>query len=164
MNRKIRLAMLAGLCVVVFAGILASAAARANQSAVGTWKLDVKKSSYTNIPAPAFEQLVVTTDQPDALKWSMVGSEGHGKTYSSSYDGPIDSKDHPMTSSEASSTIAYTRTASGGVRWVVKDKTGATVETATGQLSPDGRTLTIKGTTTTAQGQAHFISIFDKVK
>jgi hypothetical protein len=164
MSRKIRLAMLVGWCVVILAGTMASAAERANQSAVGTWTLDVNKSSYGKMPAPKFEQLVITTDAADALKWSLMGAEPDGKSYTSSYDGPIDSKDHPMTSSEAGSTIAYTRTASGGVRWVVKDKSGATVETATGQLSPNGQTMTIKGTTTTANGKEQFVSIFDKVK
>jgi hypothetical protein len=163
MGRKIRLAMLMGACIVVFGGMIASAAERSNQSAVGTWKLDVAKSSYGNMAAPSFEQLVITSDDVDAYKWSMVGTEGHGHTYASSYDGPIDGKDHPIKSSEAATMIAYTRTASGSVRWVVKDNAGTTVETATRSLSPDGKTMTIKGTATFSGG-ANFVSVFDKVK
>lgn len=164
MSRKIGLVMLVGASIVVLAGMIASAAERSNQSAVGTWKLDVAKSSYGNMPAPRFEQLVITSDDLDALKWSMVGTEGHGKTYASAYDGPIDGKDHPMKSSESATMIAYTRTASGGLRWVVKDQGGTVVETATRSLSPDGKTMTIKGTANVSGGGATFVSVFQKEK
>src|SRR5450755_2482097 len=112
MRRNICAGILAVTCLLVLAGAMASAAERSNQSAVGTWTLDAKKSSYGSMAAPKFEQLVITTDNPDALKWRMTGAGTDGQTYTSSYDGPIDSKDHPMISSEAHSSIAYTRTAS----------------------------------------------------
>jgi hypothetical protein len=164
MSSKMRLAMLVAAGIVVFAGLIASAAERSNRSAVGTWKLDVAKSSYKNLPTPAFEQLVVTTDDADALKWSLVGTDGRGKTYSSSYDGPIDGQDHPLTSSEVGSMIAYTRTPSDGLRWVIKDTGGNVVKKASGFLSPDGKTLTIKGTANVSGGGAIFMSVFEKVK
>ena len=111
MLRKIRFAMLVGATIAIFAGMMVWAAERSNQSAVGTWQLDVTKSSSGKMmPAPSFEQLVITIDDGDSYKWSLIGTEGHGVTFSKSYDGPIDGHDHPMTSSEGGSVIAYTRT------------------------------------------------------
>lgn len=164
MSRKLRFTMLLGVCVVVFGGLMAAwAAARTNRSAVGTWQLDVAKSSSGKMPVPSFEQLVITTDDVDTYKWSLIGTEGHGVTFSKSYDGPVDGQDHPLTSSESGSLIAYTRTPSGSLRWVVKDKDGTVIETASRWLSPDGKLMTIKGTANFSGG-AVFISVFDKVK
>lgn len=163
MSRKFRLAMQVA-SVAMLAAMMAWAAERSYQSAIGTWKLDVARSSYGKMmPAPTFEQLVITSDDADAYKWSLVGTEGHGTTYASSYDGPIDGKDHPIKSSEGATMIAYTRTASGGLQWVVKDQGGTVVEKATRSLSPDGKTLTIKGTANFSGG-AMFVSVFEKVK
>ena len=164
MLTKMRLAMLVGATIATFAGMTVWGAARSIQSAVGTWQLDATKSSYGKMmPAPKFEQLVITIDDGDSYKWSLVGTEGHGVTFSKSYDGPVDGSDHPMTSSESASVIAYTRTASGGLRWVVKDRGGTVIETASRWVSPDGKTMTIKGTANFSGGAA-FISVFDKVK
>ncbi len=163
MNRKMRFAMLAGACFIVFAGMTVLAVEHSNQSAVGTWQLDVTKSSNGKMPAATFEQLVITIDDGNTYKWSLIGTEGHGVTFSKSYDGPIDGQDHPMTSSESGSLIAYTRTLSGILRWVAKDKDGAVIETASRWLSPDGKLMTIKGKANFSGGAA-FISVFNKVK
>ena len=59
--------------------------------------------------------------------------------------------------------VAYTRNNSV-ISWVIKDKAGAIVETGSGSLSPDGRTLTLKGTVKTPQGEANFTSVYDRFK
>lgn len=164
MLRKIRFAILVGATIAIFAGMMVWAAERSIQSAVGTWQLDVTKSSSGKMmPAPSFEQLVITIDDGDSYKWSLIGTEGHGVTFSKSYDGPIDGQDHPMTSSEGGSVIAYTRTPPGGLRWVVKDSGGTVIERASRWVSPDGKTMTIKGTANFSGGAA-YISVFNKVK
>lgn len=131
MGRKMFRTLMIGLCLLGFAAVNASAAS--SRSAVGIWKLDVSKSSYGNMPAPKLEKLVVTTDTPDAVKWILTGASADGKTYVSLYDGPIDGKDRPFGNSAAGNNIAYTRTASG-LDWVVKNKSGAVIETGSGQL------------------------------
>src|SRR5271166_5630684 len=95
MSRRILTAMvvalLLALCVVAFA-------ASSGKSSVGTWKLDLSQSSYKGttkgMTTPTFEQLVVTTDEPGALKWNLVGAGADGTSWTSSYDGPIDGKYH----------------------------------------------------------------------
>ena len=111
MGRKMFRTLMVALCLLALAAVNASAAT--SRSAVGTWKLDVSKSSYGNMPAPKFEKLVVTTDKPGAVKWILTGASADGKTYVSMYDGPIDGNDRPFGDSTAGNNIAYTRTASG---------------------------------------------------
>ena len=108
---------------------------------------------------------MVATDAPNALKWTMTGAQVDGKTYTDSYDGPIDGKHHPLTGMMPGSTIAYTRAANGDVSWTVNDKTGAVVETASGHLSKDGNTLTLKGTVKDPSGKkANFVSVFTRTQ
>jgi hypothetical protein len=161
MGRRVFRSLMIGLCLVAFAALDASAAA--SRSAVGTWKLNVSKSSYENMPAPKYEKLVVTTDKPDAVKWMLTGASGDGKTYISMYDGPVDGKGRPYGNSQAGNSIAYTRTASG-LDWLVRNKSGAVIETGSGLLSPDGSTLTLKGTTQGPSGTANFVSVFERVQ
>ncbi|MGA2905863.1 MAG: hypothetical protein ABSD98_18715 [Candidatus Korobacteraceae bacterium] len=153
--------LMVGVCLLTLAAVDASAAT--SRSTVGTWKLDVAKSSYGNMPAPKFEQLVIMTDKADALKWNLKGLSADGKSFVSLYDGPIDGNYHPLTSNRTGSTVAYTRTASG-VQWTTKDKSGAVIETGSGQLSSAGDTLTIKGTVMGPGGEQDFISVFQRVQ
>ncbi len=133
------------------------------KSAVGTWTLDPARSSMGNMPLPKFEQLVITTDEPNTLKWNVKLVSADGKSTIESYDGPIDGKDHPMMTSNGGNTIAYNRTPTG-VQWVIKDRTGATLEVASGQVSPDGKTLTIKGEAHLPKGTVNFVSVYNRVQ
>ena len=115
------------------------------------------------MPAPKFEQMVVTADTPDLLKWNLKGVGADGKSYISSYDGPTDGKFHHMMSSEGSDTVAYTRTDST-LSWIVKDKNGSIIETGSGQLSPDGNSLTLSGVMQGPKGKSAFVSVFARAQ
>ena len=153
---------IAGLCLLSL--LCAGAYAASRRSAVGNWKLDLTKSSFGKMTPPRVEVLVVTVDNPNELQWRLTGASTDGKTYFSSYNGAIDGKEHAMVSSEQFSTIAYTRIASGAVSWVAKDKNGKVVETGTSQLSPDGTTLTFKGTVEGSNGTDNFVSVFQRTQ
>lgn len=152
-----------GLCLLMSASLSAFARVQASgMSAVGTWRLDAAKSSYGNLPTPKFEQLVITIDEPTALKWNIKGIAADGKTFIESYDGPIDGKDHRLVTSTGG-TIAYTRVGNG-MQWVIKDSNGGVLENASGQISPDGKTLTIKGTMQGSNGKVNFVSVYNRVQ
>jgi hypothetical protein len=159
-RRRIFAILMMALCLTLTA---VDAVAASSRTAVGTWTLDVAKSSYEAIAAPKYEKLVVMTDKTDAVKWLLTGASSDGKTYVSSYDGPIDGKDRPYGNSQVGNTIAYTR-AGSGVSWVVKNKGGAVIETGTSQLSVDGNLLTLKGTIQQPSGKANFVSVFERVQ
>ena len=149
-----------GLCLLTIGTIAAYAAT--SKTAQGTWKLNVAKSSYEQMQAPKYEKLVVMNDQPDAIKWLLTGASADGKTYVSTYDGPVDGQARPYGKSAVGNTISYSRSQSG-LEWVVKDKSGAVIEKGVGHVSADGNTLTLKGTEG-ADGKAAFISVFDRVQ
>lgn len=161
MSRKILTAMviasLLTLCV-------AAVAATSGNSAVGTWKLDTSKSSYGTLPTPKFEQLVVTTDAADALAWKLTGAMADGKTFTVSFDGPIDGQYHPIVGSQDDHEIAYTRIPDGGIKWTVRTKSGYVFETGSSHLSADGSTLTRTGTVQGREGKSEFVSVFTRAQ
>jgi len=161
MNKRTFAILITAICLLTMTA--RNAGAWADMSAVGTWKLDMTKSSHGNMPAPKFEQMVVTADTPESLRWSLKGVGADGKSYISSYDGPTDTRFHRMMSSEGSDTIAYTRTGST-LSWIVKDKNGSIIETGSGQLSPDGNTLTLSGAMQGPKGKSAFVSVFARAQ
>jgi hypothetical protein len=46
----------------------------------------------------------------------------------------------------------------------VKDKNGSIIETGSGQLSPDGVTLTLSGAMQGLKGKSAFVSVFNRVQ
>lgn len=167
MKSKTLSLLIATLCLLTFISLSAFArVADDGKSAVGTWRLDLGRSSFGSMPAPKFEQLVVNTDDADHLKWNVKGILPDGKSYIESYDGPIDGKEHEIRAlvANGSATAAYTRMPSGGVQWVIKDAKGSVVETGTGQLSPDGKTLTLRGTMTGSQGTTNFVAVYNRAQ
>ena len=147
--------------------VIAGFAQSSGSSSVGTWKLDLSRSSFKGeakgMTPPAYEQLVVTTDEPGALKWKLVGAGADGSSWSSSYDGPIDGKYHPLVRGDGERTIAYTRVP-GGLTWIEKDGSGKVFRIGSNHLSADGNTLTIQGTMQQANGRAEFVSVFTRVQ
>jgi len=158
MKSKAVAILLASMCLAVAVTAFAS-----EQSAVGTWKLNVQKSSYGTMAAPKFEELIITTDKADRLEWKLRGASSDGKTYMSSYNGQIDGKYHPLLDSMGNGTIAYKREGSN-VSWTVKNNTGAVIETGRSQLSADGKTLTLSGTSEGPKGKTNFSSAFERVQ
>jgi len=161
MRKRVReIVLVSSLLLLCAAAMLAE---RPGNSAVGNWKLDVSKSSYGNAPAPKFEKLNIFTDSPTAVKWMMTGVSADGKTFTVRYDGPVDGQFHPLVSNDGG-TVAYKRAANGRLNWTVKDKGGNIIETAYRQLSPDGNTLTLKGTLNSPQGPTDFESVFTRMQ
>ena len=161
-RRLTALAAAIGLAMLISSNAFANSLPVRN-SAVGTWKLDLSKSRFGNMTAPKFEQMVITTDDVDYLKWNLKGVMPDGKTFVEFYDGPIDGKDHKIALINGSSVAAYSRTAAG-VQWITKDKNGSVIESGAGVLSPDGKTLTLKGTMTTPSGKGNFTAVYNRVQ
>jgi hypothetical protein len=164
MHRRIAGVGCAGACwLLVMAASAFAADANSSNSAVGNWILNPTKSHFQNMPAPKLERLRVLKDDEKDLSWTLSGFDVDGKAFHEFYEGPTDGSYHPIVGSANAANVAYTRNNSV-IKWVVKDKTGAIVETGSGSVSPDGRTLTLKGILKTPQGEASFTSVYDRFK
>lgn len=65
-------------------------------SAVGTWKLDLKQSTFGADPPPKSVTLTVTTDTPDTSAWRVEIVDPAGKSISYSWSGPTDGTLQPL--------------------------------------------------------------------
>lgn len=98
---------------------------------VGTWKLNLAKSSWRKIPAPKEDTLVVTQDDAKGLKWTASGVSADGESFSYSFEGAADGRDYPMKSPNNEAVIGFTRAYS---------RIGATlqaVDKKNGSVNPD---------------------------
>ena len=136
MQTRIAAAARVGACLLLVMAASAFAAdARSGKSAYGSWMLNPMKSHFQNMRAPKMERLRVMKDDETGLKWALTGAAPDGKGYHEEYDGPADGSYHPINGAKNPRTVAYTR-AGSVTNWVVKDETGAIVETGSGSVSP----------------------------
>lgn len=80
----------------------------AASAAIGTWVLDLSKSSFDPGP-PVKEQTRVYEETPAGVKFTLTGVSASGRPMRVEFTARADGKDYPMTGSPSSDTIAITR-------------------------------------------------------
>ena len=149
--------------VSIFA--IASAAGTAwaqKDAALGTWKLNVKKSSIKSMPTPRLA--TVTFEQSGKGVKSVqdvVAADGTKSsiTYTAEYNG----KDYPMAGSANADTVAL-KYAGGNTVQRIDKKGGKIVTTWMRSISSDGKTMTATQKGTAADGKPVDNSwVFDRV-
>ena len=158
--RTLTLGVVLALAAVLAADAL-KASAQATDPRIGTWKMNPGKSKYD--PGPAPQSLTVKVEpagQGEKVTAEFVNADGTRATtvYTASFDG----KDSPLTGSQIANTVALKRV---DPRTTVRTdkKDGKVVQTLTRVVAPDGKTMTVTGKGTNAQGQAvNNLIVFDK--
>jgi hypothetical protein len=112
----------------------------------GTWKLNVEKSDYGNMPKPkgTFTMKIEHTDP--TLKWSRSGTDETGD-FSSEFTTVIDGKQRPFTEGPVTQTQSFKRVSASVIEYVGKSTEGDTLGTGTWMISKDGKVLTQKANT-----------------
>ena len=158
--RTLTLGVVLALAAVLAADAL-KASAQATDPRIGTWKMNPAKSKYD--PGPAPQSLTVKVEpagQGEKVTAEFVNADGTRATtvYTASFDG----KDSPLTGSQIANTVALKRV---DPRTTVRTdkKDGKVVQTLTRVVALDGKTMTVTGKGTNAQGQAvNNVIVFDK--
>ena len=144
---------------VVFAG---TTFAQPGSSNLGTWKLNLAKSTFAPGTAPksgTFTNVVAgagITSTSDSV--SADGTVRHSE-YTMVYDG----KDHPLTGNSSNGdVVAGTRIDANTLTFIYK-KGGKVNVTTTNVASSDGKAYTITSKSTNAQGQTVTnVAVYDK--
>ena len=130
--------------------------------AVGTWKLNLKKSKPGGAPLPKSETLTVEA-RGDGVKVDYDGLDADGEGFSYGYLANFDGKDNPMSGSgQPADTIAIERIDPNTYKSTLK-KAGQVTATVEILVSKNGKvtTLTVKGTD--ANGQPTIaVNVFEK--
>jgi hypothetical protein len=154
---KHRRSPIAFVCLVAAMCLLPhSALAQANPR-IGTWKLNVEKSTYQQGKAPSSETRTYLATDDGGLQLTANALLSGGEKQPSGYRAKYDGKDYPF-SGMAGDTIAIT-----GGGWAA-DSTikmgGKITQTSHSVISKDGQTMT--QVTKTASGRPVSTRIYDK--
>jgi len=139
--------------VIALTSVMAfGAVAFAADNNVGTWKLNVAKSSFSPGPAPKSQTLKIEAWGEDGLKYTADGVGPDGKPSHAEFQAKFDGKDVPFKGNPDADTLAYTRIDANTLQATTKLK-GKTTITAKVVVSKDGKTRTVTQTGTDAQGR-----------
>ena len=156
-----KLLVLVVLAIVAAIGGAAFAAAAVPNPAIGTWQLNVSKSTFTPGPAPKSETRTYSQSGPSiTLVIKRVGADGNEMTSQATYQ--LDGKDYPWTGDPSFDSLSVKQVDSNTVKFTQK-KAGKVVSTGSRTVSKDGKTLTLKSKGTTAKGEkSENVGVFDK--
>jgi hypothetical protein len=136
------------VCLVAAACVLPQHVTAQANPRVGTWKLDVAKSTYVQGKAPASETRTYLATNDGGIQLTASTVLPSGTKQATGYRAKYDGKDYPF-SGAAGDTIAIT-----GDGWS-SDSTikmrGKIVQTTHNVISKDGKTMTLTTKTATSQ-------------
>ena len=150
--------------IFVLAAVACAPAFAQNNPAVGTWKLNVEKSTYS--PGPAPKSLTRTLEaKGDNVKYSFEGVSAEGTSVAYSFTVAYDGKESAITGSMpgGADTISIKRIDANNFETTLK-KAGKVIGTAKSEISQDGKVTTVTAQSTNADGQATTSSaVYDKL-
>jgi hypothetical protein len=130
----------------------AAAPAPAANPHVGTWTLNVAKSSYSPGPAPKSQTLKIEAWGDDGLSYVADGVGGDDKPTHSEFQAKFDGKDYEFKGNPDGDQLAYKKIDDNTLEATLKRK-GEAVITANIVVSADGKTRTVTQTGKNAAGK-----------
>jgi hypothetical protein len=146
-----RLLVCAVIAMISVAGAASIAFAADSDPVVGTWQLNVSKSTFTS--GPAFKSQTRTYSQSGdklTLVMTTVGPDGKEVTTHTTYQ--LNGKDFPVTGAADYDSLSAKKINSNKAEFTLK-KAGKEIGTTSRTVSADGKTLTAKTNVTTAAGE-----------
>ncbi len=144
--------------VVALAG---TALAQSSNPRIGTWKLNLAKSTYAAGTAPKSATFTVVAAGA-GVKVTVDGVNADGTVSHWMYTANYDGKDYPVTGNPNRETVASNLVDANTLKSIYK-KGGKAAVTQTSVLSSDGRTITITSTSTDAKGQpVNAVAVYDR--
>lgn len=117
---------------------------------VGTWKVNVAKSTYHPGPPPAQGAMVRWEKVPNGIR--QIGLGADGKPVGTAFVANFDGKEYPVSGNAAYDTTVWTRVDEFAFNFTRK-KAGQVVQMATRTISTDGNTSTLTVIGVDAKGQ-----------
>jgi hypothetical protein len=145
--------------VLAFAGV--AMAAGATDAVVGTWNLNIAKSTFDPGPAPKSQTRTYTVDSDGTtLSVSGVGADGSAVSQQATFK--YDGKAYSMTGSADFDALSLRRINGSTVKSTLM-KAGKKVGTTTRTISNHGKMLTLSTKITGSDGKLHTtVLVLDK--
>ncbi len=151
MQKRIAIVFVA---LVVLLAVSSTARAQSPDPWIGTWKVNLAKSTYNPGPKPTVAGTIKVEPSGGNLKTTLDGANAQGQPTHTETVGTFDGKDNPvMGASAPNTTTAYKRIVDRTFEAMGKVDGKPTVTTRV-VISADGKTLTATQTGNNAQGQS----------
>ena len=148
-----------GMVLALSTSSIASAATP--EAVVGTWALNLQKSTFSPGPAPK-SQTRTYAETADGITLTMNGVAADGSPMSGMSTFKYDGKDYAISGSPDYDSLNLKRVNQSTVTSVQK-KDGKVIGSTTRTLSAKGKVLTLTSKGKTAKGEAfHNVMVFDK--
>ena len=148
----------AGLAFLVATG---AALAQAPDPVVGTWELNLAKSTFSPGPAPKSETRIYVASGSD-LKLTLKGIDGDGKPISIQASYSLDGREHAIIGNPDADSQSIKRVDDLSTEGTLK-KGGKVVQTVRRSITKDGKTMTITFKGQNSQGQTlNNVMVFEK--
>lgn len=158
MTGRVSFAVVGGTAFALM--LAASSSAQPSDPLLGTWKLNLAKSSFSPGPAPKAVTLRYEA-AGTGMKVSVDGETPTGKMQWG-YTGALDGKENAVSGNPEVDMVALKRIGPLTTEATLK-KGGKLITTNTRVVSADGKTLTITAKGTNAEGKAvHNVQVFDR--
>jgi hypothetical protein len=159
MQAKLKTLFMGALLAVSAAIVIA--APPASDPAIGTWKLNVAKSTFSPGPGPK-SQTRTYVETPQGITLTVKTTAADGKESSATLTFKDDGKPYPVSGNPDFDAVAVTRS-DAMTTHSTETKAGAPVGTGVRTVSKDGKTLTFMQKGTHATGTAYDnVSVYDR--
>jgi hypothetical protein len=149
------------LSMIVIALATLQPAPQTSDPQLGTWTLNLAKSTFH--PGPAPQSMIRRFEKTDdGIKYTSDTVDAAGKSIHVEYIANFDGGDYPLVGSRQAETIALKRVDAYTLE-VTQKRNGKVVIIGTRVISKDGRIATVKNKGTDADGQAiDNVLVFEK--
>jgi len=123
-------------------------------NSIGTWNVNLAKSSYTPAPMPLKSLSVVREEAPDGVKATLTGERTDGSAINASYTAKYDGSPARVTGvGTPYDTISIKQVDANTFTYEAKQTNGKYRSHGRSVVSKDGKTMTTKARGTDANGK-----------
>ncbi len=141
--------------------VATSMAAHGPDPVIGTWTLNVAKSTFSPGPAPQSATRTYA-ETPDGIALTFNGVAADGSAISGGSTFQYDGKDYPITGSPDYDTLSLKRVNRHAVKSLLK-KDGKVIGTTTRTITAHGKVLTLSSRGKNAKGvRFHSVAVYDR--
>ena len=138
---------------------MTTVAALGADNSIGTWKLNLEKSTYTGAPMPVKSLTVTREASEGGVKQTTTGEQANGTAINASYTAKYDGKEVQVTGNAPYDTIAVKQVNANTLTDARKKTGGKYHGTSRLVVSNGGKTMTTTTKGTNADGEG-FTSVF----
>jgi hypothetical protein len=150
-ERMRQMNLFSAIAVLSMMALAGTALAQGADPSLGTWKLNLAKSTYSGSAAPKSQTVKYETSSMGTTV-TTDGVAADGSKTSQKYTTKYDGKDVPLSGSANADTVALTRIDALTIERIDK-KAGKVVQTIRRTIAADGKTMTVVTKGTNAQGK-----------